>query len=249
VLSSSRIDYAQGTLSAARLEVAALRGHMRIALIASLLWIVQVSAPGATLAGAGQNTAAGEFGPEIQFDTRGVEFGPWIGRFMAQIKRNWFIPCAALTETGHTVITFNVQKDGNIADVTVQIPSRTRVFNENARVAILASSPTLPLPTDYPERQAFLTATFYYNELPPNVSPSANASSNRRAATASACSLLGAKASDVEARLGKPTDTDVDGLRWTYRTSAGILAVYFDDDAQIVIDVQPPGFDLNIFKK
>ena len=30
----------------------------------------------------------GEFGPEIQFDTKGVEFGPWIRRFIAQVKRN-----------------------------------------------------------------------------------------------------------------------------------------------------------------
>ena len=30
------------------------------------------------------------FGPAIQFDTKGVEFGPWIRRFVAQVKRNWF---------------------------------------------------------------------------------------------------------------------------------------------------------------
>src|SRR4051812_42425243 len=30
----------------------------------------------------------GQFGPEIQFDTKGVEFGPWIRRFIAQVKRN-----------------------------------------------------------------------------------------------------------------------------------------------------------------
>ena len=27
--------------------------------------------------------------PAIQFDTKGVEFGPWIRRFIAQVKRNW----------------------------------------------------------------------------------------------------------------------------------------------------------------
>ena len=39
----------------------------------------------------------GAFGPAIQFDTKGVEFGPWIRRFVAQVKRNWLIPYAAMT--------------------------------------------------------------------------------------------------------------------------------------------------------
>ena len=28
----------------------------------------------------------------LQFDTKGVEFGPWIRRFVAQVRRNWFVP-------------------------------------------------------------------------------------------------------------------------------------------------------------
>ena len=42
----------------------------------------------------------GSFGPEIQFDTKGVEFGPWIRRFIAQVKRNWFVPYAAMSMRG-----------------------------------------------------------------------------------------------------------------------------------------------------
>ena len=41
-----------------------------------------------------------EFGPAIQFDTKGVEFGPWIRRFVAQVKRNWFVPNAAYAMRG-----------------------------------------------------------------------------------------------------------------------------------------------------
>ena len=54
----------------------------------------------------------GAFGPAIQFDTKGVEFGPWIRRFIAQVKRNWLIPYAAMSMKGHVVVTFNVHKDG-----------------------------------------------------------------------------------------------------------------------------------------
>jgi outer membrane biosynthesis protein TonB len=64
-----------------------------------------------------------KFGPFIQFDTKGVEFGPWIRRFVAQVKRNWFIPYAAMTMRGHVVLQFNVHKDGRITDVNVVGPS------------------------------------------------------------------------------------------------------------------------------
>ena len=68
-----------------------------------------------------QGGGGGQFGPEIQFDTKGVEFGPWIRRFIAQVKRNWFIPYAAMSMKGHVVITFNVHKDGSITDLMVLI--------------------------------------------------------------------------------------------------------------------------------
>ena len=109
----------------------------------------------------------GQFGPSIQFDTKGVEFGPWIRRFIAQIKRNWLLPYAAMAFKGHTVITFNVHKSGALTDVTVLAPSTVSSFNLSARNALLASNPTQPLPPEYPSDKAFFTVTFYYNERPP----------------------------------------------------------------------------------
>jgi hypothetical protein len=43
-------------------------------------------------------------GATIQFDTKGVEFGPWLRRFVAQVRRNWFIPQAAMVMRGHVVL-------------------------------------------------------------------------------------------------------------------------------------------------
>ncbi len=106
----------------------------------------------------------GEFGPSIQFNTYGVEFGPWIRRFIAQIKRNWMLPQAAMTFKGHSVLTFNVHKNGALTDVTVLEPSVYSSFNTSARNALLASNPTQPLPQEYPVNTAFFTVTFYYNE-------------------------------------------------------------------------------------
>lgn len=108
----------------------------------------------------------GAFGPAIQFDTKGVEFGPWIRRFIAQVKRNWLIPYAAMSMKGHVVVTFNVHKDGTITDLQVVGASPVAAFNNAAYGALASSNPTAPLPPEYPSDQAFFTVTFFYNEEP-----------------------------------------------------------------------------------
>ncbi len=112
-----------------------------------------------------------EVAPSIQFDTKGVEFGPWLRRFVAQIRRNWFIPYAAMTMHGRVVVTFYVHKDGRITDVQVARPSPIDAFNRSAQNAVLASTPTLSLPPEYPDDKAFFTVTFYFNETPTSQTP------------------------------------------------------------------------------
>jgi TonB family protein len=112
----------------------------------------------------GQDQNVGE---SIQFDSKGVEFGPWLARFVAQVRSNWMIPQAAMSMRGHVVITFFVHKDGRITDVTVAKPSSVDAFTLSARNAILTSNPTVPLPPEYPDDKAFFTVTFYFNEQPP----------------------------------------------------------------------------------
>jgi TonB family protein len=104
--------------------------------------------------------------PSIQFDSKGVDFGPWLRRFIAQIRRNWFIPLAAQTLRGHVVITFYVGKDGRITELRVLRPSGVDAFNNSSFNALAASNPTQPLPPEYPDDRAFFTITFYYNENP-----------------------------------------------------------------------------------
>jgi TonB family protein len=113
-----------------------------------------------------QQGGTSSFGPAIQFDTKGVEFGPWIRRFVAQVKRNWLIPNAAMMLKGHVVITFNVHKDGRLTDLSVVKPSSIDAFNNAAYGALASSNPTVPLPPEYPANQAFFTVTFFYNEEP-----------------------------------------------------------------------------------
>ena len=106
-----------------------------------------------------------DLGP-LQFDTKGVEFGPWIRRFIAQVRRNWFIPYSAMTMRGRVVLQFNVHKDGRITDLVVFKPSDITSFNSSAFNALASSNPTEPLPPEYPDEKAFFTVTFYYNESP-----------------------------------------------------------------------------------
>jgi TonB family protein len=106
-----------------------------------------------------------DLGP-LQFDTKGVEFGPWIRRFIAQVRRNWFVPYAAMSMSGRVVLQFNVHKDGRITDLTVVRPSGIDSFNTSAANALAGSNPTEPLPPEYPDDKAFFTVTFYYNESP-----------------------------------------------------------------------------------
>lgn len=116
------------------------------------------------------NGGAQDLGP-LQFDTKGVEFGPWIRRFIAQVRRNWFVPYAAMSMSGKVVLQFNVHKDGRITDLVVLRPSGIDSFNTSAFNALAGSNPTEPLPPEYPDDKAFFTVTFYYNEQPTNQQP------------------------------------------------------------------------------
>jgi hypothetical protein len=114
-----------------------------------------------------QGGADQNFAPSIQFDTKGVEFGPWLRRFIAQIRRNWIIPQAAMMLKGHVSITFYVDKaTGRISELRVLRPSDVDAFNNSSYGALAASNPTYPLPPEYPDDRAFFTVTFYYNENP-----------------------------------------------------------------------------------
>jgi len=108
-----------------------------------------------------------QYGDDIQFDSKGVDFGSWIRRFRAQIYRNWFLPQAAMVLSGHVVLTFNIHRDGTLTDLAVAQPSLVDAFTNSAFNALRGSNPTQPLPPEYPDDQVFFTVIFYFNERPP----------------------------------------------------------------------------------
>jgi TonB family protein len=102
---------------------------------------------------------------DIQFDSKGVDFGAWILRFKAQVEHNWIVPEAAMFFKGHVVIQFFVEKDGRITELRISQPSPIDGFNGPALNALKLSNPTMPLPAEYPSERAFFTVTFHYNEI------------------------------------------------------------------------------------
>jgi len=101
---------------------------------------------------------------DIKFDSKGVDFNPWLRRFVAQIKRNWLVPQAAMMMKGHVVIQFNVLRNGTITDLRIVQTSGIPPFDLAAFNSLKLSNPTLALPTEYPDDKAFFTVTFHYNE-------------------------------------------------------------------------------------
>ena len=106
----------------------------------------------------------------FQFDSKGVEFGPWLRRFAARVRSNWYsiMPQTARYLKGHVVITFNVQRTGGLTELAVIGPSDVDSFNNAAFNALAMSNPADPLPVEYPSDRLLITVTFYYNEQPPS---------------------------------------------------------------------------------
>ena len=100
---------------------------------------------------------------QISFDSKGVDFGWWLRRFVTQVKSNWFIPQAAMVLQGRVVITLNIHRNGTITDVTVIQPSGIQSLDNAAVNALKSSNPTVALPAEYPENKVLFTVTFLYN--------------------------------------------------------------------------------------
>jgi len=108
-----------------------------------------------------QGGGGGQFGPEIQFDTKGVEFGPWIRRFIAQVKRNWFIPYAAMSMKGHVVIRSTSTRTARSPTCRWSGQAGGCLQQRRLRRAVRLE-PDAALPPEYPDSKAFFTVTFFY---------------------------------------------------------------------------------------
>ncbi len=101
----------------------------------------------------------------LYYDDRGADLVPWIGRLIAEVRRNWYVPYAAAFQAGHVAIAISVVRSGALEWMQVVIPSGTAGF-DNAAVGALRGAELLPLPDDYPGRNFEIMLVFWYNEQP-----------------------------------------------------------------------------------
>ena len=102
-------------------------------------------------------------GADIQFDSKGVDFGPWIRRFRAQVISNWLIPQAAYIIHGRVVIQLAVHRDGTLTNIHLISGSGNDALDSAAMSALKLSNPTMKLPDNYPGDVIDpFTVTFYY---------------------------------------------------------------------------------------
>lgn len=107
----------------------------------------------------------GETGPDIQFDSKGVDFGAWLRKFRAQVYRNWLIPQAAMVLHGHVSIEMTISRNGAISGIRIVQSSGISAFDTAAFNSLKLSNPTAVLPSAYPlDTISPFTVTFYYNE-------------------------------------------------------------------------------------
>lgn len=105
-------------------------------------------------------------GPRVLSDTRGVDFGPYLARIVAVVRRNWYavIPeSARLGEKGVVAIVFEILKDGSVPELQLRFSSGKDELDRAALASIRASNPFPPLPQEFTGNHLVLEFIFLYN--------------------------------------------------------------------------------------
>ena len=118
---------------------------------------------------------------EILSDTRGVDFGPYLGDVLKKVRENWYkvIPEVArppIMKKGKVSIAFAIKKDGGVKDMRLLSPSGDLSLDRAAWSGIEASVPFASLPTEFNGDYLALRFHFYYNPDRGSVDSSPNPS-------------------------------------------------------------------------
>ena len=94
---------------------------------------------------------------DIQFDSKGVDFGPWLRRFKNQVERNWLIPeSAEMTYAAVSSFSSTCCATAAITDLRVVQPAGDPALTSSALNALKLSNPTAALPPEYPADRVVL---------------------------------------------------------------------------------------------
>jgi TonB-like protein len=96
----------------------------------------------------------------------GADLAEWLKKFVAQVRRNFFVPLQWSQMRGCASMSFKVAKDGAMRDIVLQHPSATPELNLVTKNAIEGSNPTWPLPQEYRGEPISFTVTFFFPDTP-----------------------------------------------------------------------------------
>jgi len=124
--------------------------------------------------GGGQGGPGMQPGVAILSPTQGVDFGPYLDRLVASVRRNWYAvmpESAIMGEKGIVYITFRVYRDGSVRlpDPVLERTSGREPLDAAAMSSIRTSSPFEPLPSQWKGDALELRFAFFYN-IPINAS-------------------------------------------------------------------------------
>jgi len=90
-------------------------------------------------------------------------YGFYVQAVKNRISNNWLISTISpsLSAAPRVYVTFNILRDGTIADVQVQQSSGIPEVDRSAQRAVLASNPLAPLPPDYPGNR--ISVKFFFD--------------------------------------------------------------------------------------
>ena len=63
-------------------------------------------------------------GAAVQFDSKGVDFEPWVKAYVAALKQRWVIPPSAAGTKGRVVIALVMRKSGVVSGIEIVGPER-----------------------------------------------------------------------------------------------------------------------------
>jgi len=108
---------------------------------------------------------------DILTDTMGVDFGPYLERIVAIVRKNWynFMPPSAyppIKKEGELELEFVILKDGKETSLALHTSSGDVAFDRAAWASITASTPFPPLPKEFPGHNLGLRFYYFYNLNP-----------------------------------------------------------------------------------
>jgi len=138
---------------------------------------IQQAAQAAAAGRAGGGGSEGDFGLgtgahgrqygafDILSDTQGVDFGPYLQRILQNVRENWYhlIPESAEMKKGKLAIEFEIDRDGQVANMKLIASSGDIALDRPAWGAITGSNPFPPLPREFTGPHLDLRFRFYYN--------------------------------------------------------------------------------------